>query len=125
MMWAEPGGWPDLHGFGGLRKGKWMNTMNTGMKSGKSGIQIHTHTQAVPIVLIGRKHQLDRICGKRPLGRVPNKKIAKPKIESTNGEETPKLIELQAKDPKVELQTRDQPRSRVHQRGKILDREEP
>ena len=52
--------------------------MNTGMKSGKSGIQTHSHTQAIPIVLVGRKHQLDRVCGKRPFGRVPTKRSTNP-----------------------------------------------
>ena len=97
MMWAEPGGWPDLHGFRGIAEGgvdeRDEHDEHVDEIGGNRGYK-HTHTQAVPIVLVGRKHQLDRVCGKRPFGRVPNKEIDNTQIEFQRARDQPK-IELQ------------------------------
>src|SRR5215203_4750143 len=70
MIRAKPRDVPDLHGFEGIRGGRWMNAMNTW---GKRGDTTHTRTQ-FEFSLVGSKHQLDRGCEKRPSGRSPAKR---------------------------------------------------
>ena len=96
MMWAEPGGWPDLHGFVGLWKGKWMNAMNT-MNSGENRGYKHTHTrkQVRLSSLAGNTNSIE-FAGRDPKGRVPNKEIDNTQIEFQRARDQPK-IELQSK----------------------------
>jgi len=45
MIWAKPRDVPDLHGFEGIRGGRWMNAMNTWGKRGDT----HTHTDTIRV----------------------------------------------------------------------------